>query len=123
MSNAKRKTSPPKIEVAPPTPEKFVKGLSDAFSWCRTDAHRRGRPYDTDVVVNTKGQVVMFTRHRKCEDCGYTRSVTYRLPGWVIVKERSFYPKGYLVPNGTGRIDRNLVRQEQLIRAGFKVAQ
>jgi DNA-directed RNA polymerase subunit RPC12/RpoP len=103
----------------PKTPEAFVHSLPDAYVMCR-EIHRWEDPWDDEVIVNTRGRVVQFTRNRRCGRCGYKVWTSYSVPDMRRVKHGHAHPKDYCA-KGIGRINRDDVRIESLERQGLKV--
>jgi hypothetical protein len=102
------------------TPAEFIKNLPYDYIMCR-EIHRWDDPYDQDLVVNSRAYVVQFTRFRRCGRCGYTTWVIYSVPDMRRIKHGNSYPKDFCA-KGLGRISRDDVRLESLLRKGIKVA-
>lgn len=90
-----------------------------AYLECRSEGHAWGKFHD--VVTGNKGWVSQFVRSKTCMRCGLEKETTYEVPSMRAIKARSFYPDGYVVVGGHGRILASEVRSEQLVRAGYKI--
>lgn len=87
--------------------------------YCRSERHKWDVVTDRDIVVNSAGAVIRFTRHTKCDRCASEKFATFSVPDFKRERTTIVYSAGYLARGH--RMPVNEVRREQLNRAGLNI--